>query len=190
MNMDKRFRSSSQPIRTSLKNDAIIFTANHIKLLQNYWVTLTFLPSVMTALASCGTSPRQYSSFTSPMPSRCHLAHHSSRFSLWQTFHLEEYFTLADFPSRRILLSPVCRSDQPTQRSQCTNSIFVRPASIPHPVHVSAFPQPLWITPTASTVLLSLPLVYPLPMQLADSPTISVPCASVTFHGNTRDLTT
>ena len=101
---DKHFRSSSQPIRTSLKNDAI-------KLLQNYWVTLT-LPSVMTVLASCGTPPRQYSSFTSPMPSRRHLAHHSSRFSLWQTFHLEEYsFTLANFPSRRILLSPVCRSD-------------------------------------------------------------------------------
>ena len=46
----------------------------------------------MTVLASCGTPPRQYSSFTSPMPSRRHLAHHSSRFSLWQTFHLEEYF--------------------------------------------------------------------------------------------------
>jgi hypothetical protein len=91
MNTDKHFRSSSQPIRTSLKNDAIIFTANHIKLLQNYWVTFSFLPSVMTALASCGTPPRQYSSFTSPMPSRRHLAHHSSRFSLWQTFHLEEY---------------------------------------------------------------------------------------------------
>ena len=41
------FRSSSQPIRTSLKNDAI-------KLLQNYWATLT-LPSVMTVLVSCGT---------------------------------------------------------------------------------------------------------------------------------------
>ena len=51
MNTDKHFRSSSQPIRTSLKNDAIIFTVNHIKLLQNYWVTLTFLPSVMTVLA-------------------------------------------------------------------------------------------------------------------------------------------
>jgi len=83
MYTDKHFRSSSQPIRTSLKNDAI-------KLLQNYWVTLT-LPSVMTVLASCGTPPRQYSSFTSPMPSRRHLAHHSSRFSLWHTFHLEEY---------------------------------------------------------------------------------------------------
>jgi hypothetical protein len=32
-------------------------------------------------------------------------------------------------------------------------------------------------------------LVYPLPMQFADSPTISVPCASVTFHGTTQDLT-
>ena len=70
-----------------------------IKLLQNYWVTLT-LPSVMTVLASSRTPPRQYSSFTSPMPSRRHLAHHSSRFSLWQTFHLEECF-----------ISPVCRSD-------------------------------------------------------------------------------
>ena len=100
VNTDINFRSSSQPIRTNLRNDANIFTANHIKLPQKHWVTLTFLPSVMTVLASCGTPPREYSSFTSPMPSRRHLAHHSSRFSLWQTFHPEEYF-----------ISPVCRSD-------------------------------------------------------------------------------
>ena len=71
MNTDKPFRSSPQPIRTNLRNDANIFTANHIKLPQKHWVTLTFLPSV-----------------------------YPSRFSLWQTFHLEEYF-----------ISPVCRSD-------------------------------------------------------------------------------
>ena len=101
-----------------------------------------------------------------------HVDRQYSRCALWRTFHFA------------ILPSTACRTG-----SRCTTSIFVRPASIPHPVHVSAFPQPLWITPTASTVLLSLPLVYPLPMQLADSPSISVPCASVTFHGTTRDLT-
>ena len=35
VNTDIHFRSSSQPIRTNLRNDANIFTANHIKLPQN-----------------------------------------------------------------------------------------------------------------------------------------------------------
>ena len=81
-------QTSSQPIISSYP--------------KKHWVTSTFLPSASWWLSwlSCGTPPRQYSSFTSPMPSRRHLAHHSSRFSLWQTFHPEEYF-----------ISPVCRSD-------------------------------------------------------------------------------
>ena len=59
--------------------------------------------------------------------------------------------------------------------------LFTHPSSIPHLAPVSAFPQPPWITPTAPTALLSLPLVYPQLLQLADPPNISVPCASVTL---------
>ena len=87
VNTDKYFRSSSQPTRTNLRNDASIFTANHIKLPQKHWVTLTFLPSVMTVLAFMrdSTTTVQLIHIANAIPTS-HLAHHSSRFSLWQTF--------------------------------------------------------------------------------------------------------
>ena len=67
--------------------------------------------------------------------------------------------------------------------------LFSHPSSIPHPVPVSAFPQPPWIAPTASTDLLSLPLVYPPPLQLADSPHHQRSLRVGHSHGTTRDLT-
>ena len=67
----------------------------------------------MTVLASCGTPPRQYSSFTSPMPSRRHLAHHSSRFSLWQTFHLEGKLSISKNTSSPLFAAVTSRHSVP-----------------------------------------------------------------------------
>ena len=105
MNTDKHFRSSSQPIRTNLKN---IFTANHIKLPQNTnWVPLTFLPSASWW--------RSWLSFADATASTIHDSIAHSRRQCHPDVSLSpslfQIFTLANFPSRRILLSPVCRSD-------------------------------------------------------------------------------
>ena len=104
MNTDKHFRSSSQPIRTNLKN---IFTANHIKLPQKHWVPLTFLPSASWW--------RSWLSFADATASTIHDSIAHSRRQCHPDVSLSpslfQIFTSANFLFRRILLSPVCRSD-------------------------------------------------------------------------------
>ena len=94
MNTDKHFRSSSQPIRTNLKN---IFTANHIKLPQNTnWVPFNLLTigQLMTVFATASTIHDSIA--------------HSRHPDVSLSPSLFQIFTSAN---RRILLSPVCRSD-------------------------------------------------------------------------------